>query len=87
VVAESGKRNMYTISAAEKGKTHMKLLCRRHQDSCYLLWWFILVRRVPDKLKEGAIPNTLFENSKSGWINSSYLLSGLCSLLRTFQHW
>ena len=42
----------------------------QHQDSCYLLWWFILVRRVPDKLKEGAIPNTLFANSESGWIYS-----------------
>ena len=25
---------------------------------------------MPDKLKEGAIPNTLFGNSESGWINS-----------------
>ena len=26
---------------------------------------------VPDKLKEGAIPNTLFGNSESGWIKGA----------------
>ena len=29
---------------------------------------------VPVKFKEGAIPNTLFGNSESGWINSQLFL-------------
>jgi len=39
---------------------------------------------VPDKFK-GAIPNTLFGNSESGWINSKLFLEWLHSLLRTFR--
>ena len=29
---------------------------------------------LPDKFKEGALPNTLFLNSENGWINSSLFL-------------
>ena len=71
VVAELGKRNVYAISAAEKGKTHTILSCV--SASGFVLPPLMVYPRkicVPDKLKEGAIPNTLFKNSESGWINS-----------------
>ena len=71
VVAELGKRNVYAISAAERGKTHTVLLCVL--ASGFVLPPMMVYHRktcMPEKLKEGVIPNTLFGNSESGWINS-----------------
>jgi len=75
VVAELGKRNVYAMSAAERGKTHTVLSCV--SASGFVLPPMMVYPRktcVPDKLKEGAIPNTLFGNSESGWINSQLFL-------------
>ena len=75
VVAELGKRNVYAISAAERGKTHTVLSCV--SASGFMLPPMMVYPRktcVPDKFKEGAIPNTLFGNSESGWINSKLFL-------------
>ena len=75
VVAELGKRNVYAISAAEKGQTHSVSIriCAASFDgsSC-----------VPDKLKEGAIPNTLFKNSESGWINSQLFVEWFAFIIK-----
>ena len=71
VVAELGKRNVYAISAVEKGETHTVLSCV--SASGFVLPPMMVYPHktcVPEKLKEGAIPNTLFGNSECGWINS-----------------
>lgn len=39
---------------------------------------------VPDKLKVGAVANTMFHNSESGWINGDLYLEWLDFLFRTF---
>ena len=38
---------------------------------------------VPDKLKEGAFPNTLFKNSESGWINSELFVEWFTFFLKS----
>ena len=75
VVAELGHPNVYSLTSAEKGKTHTVLSCV--SASGYVLPPLIVYPRkksVPDRLKEGAIPNTFFAHSKSGWINKEIYL-------------
>ena len=71
VVAQLGRRNVYSISAAEKGRTHTVLSC---VSACgYVLPPMMVYPRkrpVPPQLREGCYPNTLFGVSETGWINS-----------------
>ncbi len=70
VVAELGKRNVYSVSSAERGKTHTILSCV--SATGFVVPPMMVYPRktcVPDKLKEGAFPNTVFRSSENGWIN------------------
>ena len=67
---ELGRRNVYAITSAEQGKTHTALSCV--SASGYVLPPMMIYPRkksVPDRMKEGAVPGTLFKNSESSWIN------------------
>ena len=71
VIAQLGRHNVYSITSAERGKTHTILSCV--SASGYVLPPLMIYPRkksVPDNLKVGAVPNTVFRNSDSGWINS-----------------
>ena len=60
---------------AERGKTHTVLACV--SASGYVLPPMIIYPRkkcVPETVKEGAIPDTFFATSESGWINSELYL-------------
>ena len=75
VVTALGRRNVYALTSAERGKTHTVLSCV--SASGYVLPPMIVYprkKKVLDNLKEGAIPGTLFTNSDSGWINSELYL-------------
>ena len=74
VVAELGQQNVYAVTAAEHGKTHTILSCV--SASGYALPPMVYSRKkaVPDHLREGAIPNTLFRCSETGWINKDLYL-------------
>ena len=75
VVAELGQQNVYAVTAAERGKTHTILTCV--SASGYALPPMMVYPRkkaVPDHFTEGAIPNTLFRCSESGWINKDLYL-------------
>ena len=61
VVAKLGRRNVYSITAAERGKTHTIVACV--PASGFILPPMMVYPRkksVPEHLKEGAVPNTLF---------------------------
>lgn len=76
-------RNVYAITAAEKGKMHTALSCV--SASGYALPPMLIYPRkrcVPETLKEGAVPNTLFENSENGW---NFTFNGF-NLLTTSLH-
>ena len=71
VIAELSRRHVYEVSAAERGKTHTILSCV--SASGFVLPPMMIYPRklsVPDKVKEGAVPSTLFGSSPSGWINT-----------------
>ena len=61
--------------SAERGKTHTVLACV--SASRYVLPPMMVYPRkrcVTENLKEGAIPDTYFATSESGWINSELYL-------------
>ena len=71
VVAELGRRNVYSVTSAECGKTHTILSCV--SASGHVLPPMMVYPRkkvVPISSRDGAVPNTLFGHSESGWINS-----------------
>lgn len=78
MVSQLGRRTVYSMSSAEKGKTHTVLVCV--SASGYVLPPLMVYPRkrcVPDTFKVGAIPITLFQTSESGWINSDIFLEWL----------
>ena len=78
VIAQLGRRDVYTITSAERGKTHTILSCV--SASCCVLPPLMIYprkRSVPDNFKEGAVPNTLFCTTANGWINSDVYLEWL----------
>ena len=75
VIAELGHYNVYAITSAERGKTHTIVSCV--SASGYNLPPMMIYPRkksVLENFKVGAIPNTLFANSKNGWINQDLFL-------------
>ena len=75
VVAELGRRNVYSITAAEKGKTHTVLSCV--SASGFVLPPLMIYPRkrcIPDDMKVGSVPDTLFMVSDNGWINKNIYL-------------
>ena len=75
VVAELGRKNVYAVSAADRGKTHTIMACV--SASGYVLPPMMIYPRkkaVPDNFREGAYPNTLFESSESGWMNGNIFI-------------
>ena len=83
VVAELGQLNVYALTAAEQGKTHTILSCVS-ASSYALPPMMVFPRRkaVPDHLKEGTVPNTLFGSNETGWINSDLYLKWFQFLLQ-----
>ena len=78
VFAELGRRNVYSITSAERGKTHTVMACV--SASGYVLPPMMVYprkRAVPENMKVGAVANTLFKSSENGWINSIIYLEWL----------
>ena len=74
VVAQLGRRNVWAITSAERGKTHTVLTCA--SASGYALPPFIIYprKRITDNLKVGALPSTAFHHSDSGWVNAELFI-------------
>ena len=71
VVAEMGRHKVYTVTSAEKGKTHTLLTCV--SVSGHILPPMMIFPRKktpPVNYREGAVGYTLFGNSSNGWIFS-----------------
>ena len=70
VVTEIGRKNVWSITSAEKGKIHTILTCV--SASGFLLPPFLIYprQRITDELKEGAFAGTVFSCSDTGWVNT-----------------
>ena len=75
MLAELGRRHVYSVTSGEKGRTHTVLSCISASGfvlpPCIV---YLRKKKVPDNLQEEALPDTLFCNSDNGWINSDILL-------------
>lgn len=70
VVTQIGRRNVPSVTSADKGRTHTILACV--SASGQVIPPFMIYPRkrpVPEKMREGAYPNTVFHVSDNGWIN------------------
>ena len=75
IVTELGRHNLYSLTSAERGKTHTVLVCVSAAG-------FVLPPQIvyphknsmPDHLKDGGIPNTMFTNCENGWGNKDIYL-------------
>ena len=75
VFAEIGRHNVYTVTAAERGKTHTIMFCVSASSSTLpLVMVYPRKRSVPVKMRAGAVGDTLFEVSDNGWINKEIFL-------------
>ena len=70
LLTQVGRRNVWSITSAEKGKTHTILTCV--SASGYALPPFMIYprKRIAENLKVSAVPGTAFHCSDSGWVNS-----------------
>ena len=84
VVTELGRRNVWGITSAEKGKTHTVVTCVSASGLSIPPMLIYPRKRMTEKLKEGALPGTLFDCSDNGWINQELYLRWLKFLLQTF---
>ena len=77
VVTEMGRKNVWSITSGEKGKTHTILACV--SASGFVLPPFLIYprQRVTENLKGGAIAGTVFHRSDSGWVNAELFLAWL----------
>ena len=78
VVAQLNQRKVYYVTAAERGTTHTILSCVGASGFVLPpLMIFPRKRAVPDKCKIGCLPNTQFECSETGWVNTEIYLKWL----------
>ena len=69
VITQIGRKNVWSITSGEKGKTHTVITCVSASGFAIPPMMIYPRKRMNEKLKQGAIPETLFECSDSGWIN------------------
>lgn len=88
VIAQIGQRNMPSLTSADKGKTHTILACV--SASGQVIPPFMVYPRkrpVPDKMRIGIYPETVFHVSDSGWTPKELFLNGSrCSFRRFPLH-
>ena len=71
VVTEVGRRNVWGVTSAEKGKTHTILTCVSASGSALPPFFIYPRKRIMEKLKEGALPGTAFD---TGWVNTELFI-------------
>ena len=69
VITQVGRKNVWSVTSAEKGKTHTVMTCVSASGFVIPPMMIYPRKRMNEKLKQGAVPETLFECSDSGWIN------------------
>ena len=74
VVTELGRKNVWAISSAEKGKNHTLLCCVSASGQALPPFMIFPRKRMSDKLKVGSLPGTFFSCSDNGWVTHELYL-------------
>ena len=69
VITQVGRKNVWPVTSGEKGKTHTVITCVSASGFALPPMMIYPRKRIAEKLKQGATPETYFECSDSGWIN------------------
>ena len=69
VITQLGRKNVWSVTSGEKGKTHTVITCVSASGFVVPPMMIYPRKRMNEKLKQGAVPETFFECSDSGWIN------------------
>ena len=74
VVTELGRKNVWAISSAEKGKNHTLLCCVSASGQALPPFMIFPRKRMSDKLKVGSLPGNFFSCSDNGWVTHELYL-------------
>ena len=74
VITELGRKKVWAITSAERGKTHTIVSCVSASGHSLPPMMIYPRVRLPNDLKKGAVPGTLFACSENGWINCDLYL-------------
>ena len=70
VISEVGRKHVYSLTSGEKGRTHTVVVCVSASGNAIPpLMIYPRKKSVPDKIKIGAVPGTMFRSS----VNEMYL--------------
>ena len=69
VVTQLGRKHVWSITSAEKGKTHTVVSCVSATAYAVPPMMIYPRKRMTEKLQHDAVSGTLFECSENGWIN------------------
>ena len=69
VVTQVGRKAVYSIAAAEKGKTHTIMTCGSASGNVLPPMIIFPRERLSNKQVQGCVPGTLFACSSNGWID------------------
>ena len=72
-----GRKRVYSVTSGEKGKTHTVGVCVSASGHAIPpLMIYPRKQAVPESMRKGAAPGTLFKSSENGW---KYISNGLSS--------
>ena len=77
VITEVGRKNVWSLTSAEKGKTHTVLACASVSGLVLPPFMIYPRKRISETLKEGAVPGISFHCSGNGWVTQELTLNGL----------
>ena len=75
VITELGRKNVWSVTSAERGKTHTVSACVSASGFAIPPFMIYPRKRMSDRLKEGAVPGTAFHYTKKGWINQELYIA------------
>ena len=86
VLAHLGCRDVYSVVSGEKGKIHTILTCISTSGVVLPpMTVYPRKKKVPDNVREGCVPNTLFMHSDTGWINADLFLRWFKFFIKNIQ--
>ena len=74
VITEVGRKNVWSLTSAEKGKTHTILACASASGLVLPPFMIYPRKRMSETFKEGAVPGTSFHCSGNGWVTQEQYL-------------
>lgn len=74
VVTELGRRCVWSLTSAEKGRTHTIISCVSASGFALPPFMIYPRKKMAERLKVGAVPGTVFRCSVKGWINDDLYL-------------